>query len=160
MQNLNLMARIFISYKRKDKEIVFPLKDRIEATIGEPCCIDEEGIKDDDLQWQMRIIEAIKEADVFLYMYSKTHTMIADYMYDWTCRELTTADHEKKRIIFVHIDQSPLTDGFELMYGRRHQVDVTSQEGFDRLIEDIKTWLGIEPTPKEEGRWSKTVLNS
>ncbi len=34
------MARIFISYKRKDKEIVFPLKERTEKAIGEPCWID------------------------------------------------------------------------------------------------------------------------
>ena len=94
------MARIFISYKRADKDKVFPLKDQIEAAIGEPCWIDEEGIKDYDI-WTKKLSEAIKEADVFLYMYSKTHTMITDYTGDWTCRELTVADHKKKRIIFA-----------------------------------------------------------
>lgn len=41
------MARVFISYKRADKENVFPLKDKIETAIGEPCWIDMDGIESD-----------------------------------------------------------------------------------------------------------------
>ena len=43
------MARIFISYKRVDKEKVFRIKDQIEATISEKCWIDLDGIESDML---------------------------------------------------------------------------------------------------------------
>ena len=38
------MPRIFISYKREDKNKVFPLKEKIEAATGEKCWIDLDGI--------------------------------------------------------------------------------------------------------------------
>ena len=41
------MSRIFISYKRVDKDKVFRIKDQIESTIGEKCWIDIDGIESD-----------------------------------------------------------------------------------------------------------------
>ena len=41
------MSRIFISYKRADKDLVFPIKDKIEAATGEKCWIDLDGIESD-----------------------------------------------------------------------------------------------------------------
>ena len=41
------MERIFISYKRVDKDKVFRIKDQIESTIGEKCWIDIDGIESD-----------------------------------------------------------------------------------------------------------------
>lgn len=40
-----LMSRIFISYKRSDKDKVFKLKDQIESSLGEKCWIDLDGIE-------------------------------------------------------------------------------------------------------------------
>ena len=41
------MSRIFISYKRADKDKVFELKEKIEAATGEKCWIDLDGIESD-----------------------------------------------------------------------------------------------------------------
>lgn len=140
------MARIFISYKRTDKEKVFPLKDRIEAAIGEPCWIDLEGIKSDAFFVNV-IINAIKQAEVFLFMYSSTHSTITDFENDWTVKEINFAQKQKKRIVFVNLDNTPLSDYFEMLFGLKQQVDALSPSSFNQLIQDLKIWL---PAPKSD----------
>ena len=41
------MARIFISYKRVDKNKFFKIKDQIESTLSEKCWIGLDGIESD-----------------------------------------------------------------------------------------------------------------
>lgn len=41
------MSRIFISYKRVDKDKVFKIKDQKESALGEKCWINIDGIKCD-----------------------------------------------------------------------------------------------------------------
>ena len=88
---------IFISYKRDDKEKVFSIKDYIEKNVGINCWIDFDGI-DSDAQFANIIIKAIKDAQVFLFMYSHSHTEIKDYDNDWTVREINFAQKKKKRM--------------------------------------------------------------
>lgn len=136
------MARVFLSYKRKDKDLVFPIKDKIEAAIGEPCWIDLEGIES-DAQFAKVIIDAIDEASIFLFMYSKRHSEITDLDHDWTIRELSYAEKKGKRIVFCNIDKTPLTDWFDFMYPYKQQVDMTSPEDVERLLEDLREWLDV-----------------
>ena len=134
------MARIFISYKRVDKDVVFPLKDRIEKALGEPCWIDLSGIES-DAQFASVIINNIDEAEVFLFMYSKTHGNIKDFEKDWTIREINYAQEENKRIVFVNLDDTPLTKWFKFMFPRKEQVSVSSVDAVNALISDLKKWL-------------------
>ncbi len=144
------MARVFISYKRTDKEIVFPLKDKIEAAIGEPCWIDLNGIES-DAQFAEVIIHAIDAADIFLFMYSKQHANIKNYTTDWTVRELNYALNKKKRIVFVNVDRTPMIDWLEFMFPQQQQVDATNPEALEKLLSDICKWLKIrKPEPKPE----------
>lgn len=136
------MARIFISYKRVDKEKVFKIKDHIEAAIGEKCWIDLDGIES-DAQFKNVIIKAINECEIVLFMYSKAHSKIVDFEKDWTVRELNFAQKKNKRIVFVNLDRSSLTDTFEFDYGTKQQIDALSQQALLRLIEDLKKWLGV-----------------
>lgn len=57
------MARIFISYKRKDKDKVFKIKEHIESALGEKCWIDLDGIES-DAQFKNVIINAINDCEV------------------------------------------------------------------------------------------------
>ena len=139
------MARVFLSYKRKDKDLVFPLKDKIEAAIGEPCWIDLEGIES-DAQFAKVVMNAIAKASIFLFMYSKCHSEITDLDHDWTIRELSYAEKKGKRIVFCNIDKTPLTDWFDFMYPYKQQVDMTSPEDLERLLEDLREWLGMTNT--------------
>ena len=135
------MARVFISYKRVDKAKVFKLKDTIEAAIGEECWIDLDGIESDAM-FKSVIIKAINESEIFLFMYSKAHSTIVDFEHDWTVRELTFAELKKKRIVFINIDGSTLSDLFLFDYANKQQVDATSPQALDRLFTDLQKWLG------------------
>ena len=139
------MARIFISYKRVDKDKVFKIKDQIEVALGEKCWIDIDGIES-NAQFINVIVNAIRECEVVLFMYSKTHAQITNFEKDWTIRELNYASKKNKRIVFVNIDGSPLSDEFEFLYGTQQQVDATSAQALFRLNNDLKTWLGKNKT--------------
>lgn len=134
------MARIFISYKRVDKEKVFKLKNQIEAQSSEKCWIDLDGIES-DAQFKNVIINAIKQCEVVLFMYSKAHATISDFEKDWTVRELNFASAKNKRIVFINLDGTPLTDEFSFDYGLKQQVDGRSKEAVTRLISDLRKWL-------------------
>lgn len=126
------MERIFISYKRVDKEKVFRIKDQIEVALDEKCWIDLDGIES-DAQFANVIINAIKNSEVFLFMYSSAHSKITDYKNDWTIRELDFAQYKKKRIVFVNIDSSELTDWFYMLFGTMQQVDATNTQSIDKI---------------------------
>ena len=135
------MPRVFISYKRADKDKVFPLKDKIEAAIGEPCWIDLEGIGCELKEWEDVVIEAINECSIFIFMYSQTLAEVVDFEDDRTLDEFAYARSRKKRIVFVNIDASPLTDRFQFRFGARQQIDGTSEESINSLINNLKKWL-------------------
>lgn len=137
------MARIFISYKRVDKDKVFKIKNQIESALGEKCWIDIDGIES-DAQFMNVIIKAIRECEVLLFMYSKTHAQITDFEKDWTVRELNFASKKEKRIVFVNIDGAPLSDEFEFMYGTKQQVDALSINAMNKLCSDLQSWLDID----------------
>lgn len=139
------MAIIFISYKRVDKDKVFKIKDQVESATGEKCWIDLDGVES-DAQFANVIIKAINECEVFLFMYSAAHSQITDYKNDWTVRELDFAQHKKKRIVFVNLDASPLSDWFYILFGTMQQVDATNPESLAKLIRDIKCWIS-KPNP-------------
>lgn len=135
--------KIFISYKRDDKEKVIKIKDLIEKEIGLKCWIDVDGIES-DAQFANVIIGAINKAQVLLFMYSRSHTKIEDYENDWTIREINFAQKKHKRIVFVNLDGSPLTDWFELFFGTKQQVYYSSDIAMRNLISDLKKWLKVE----------------
>lgn len=140
----NILAQdcqIFISYKRDDGDLVFPIKELIEKNINRRCWIDLDGIES-DAQFANVIIKAINSAKVFLFMYSHSHTQIEDYDTDWTVREISFAQKKKKRIVFVNVDGSQLTDWFELLFGNKQQIDASSDIAMRRLYTDLKRWLG------------------
>lgn len=137
------MPRIFISYKRADKDKVFAIKDKIEAATGEKCWIDLDGIES-DAQFEHIIINAINQAEIFLFMYSHQHTLINDVDNDWTIKEINFAQLKKKRIVFINIDRSPLTDWFIWKFGSKQQNDAMSAENLSHLMADINKWLGYE----------------
>ena len=131
---------IFISYKRVDKEVVFRIKDDIEQRVGVKCWIDLDGIES-DAQFMNVIMDAINAADIFLFMYSSAHETIKDFETDWTVREIMFAQKKKKRIVFINIDHSRLSDSFEFMFGTKQQVDASSEEAMKKLYYDLKRWL-------------------
>ena len=134
--------RIFISYKRVDKERVFAIKDGIEQATGEKCWIDLEGIES-NAQFAAKIMTAINQCDVFLFMRSKEHNKIVDLETDWTYRELNYALAKKKNIVFVNLDNSPMPDWVTFIFPHKQEVDSTDLDKLARLNKDLCEWLGI-----------------
>ena len=134
------MSRVFISYKRRDKETVFDLKHQIEERTGVECWVDLAGIHSDE-HFVSVIIKAINEAEIILFMYSASHLEIADYEHDYTVMELNYAFNRHKRIVFINLDHTELTDWFLFKFGQKQQVFVDQPGAMDALVEDIRRWL-------------------
>ena len=134
--------RIFISYKRVDKERVFAIKDGIEQAIGEKCWIDLEGIES-NAQFVAKIVRAIDECEIFLFMRSKEHNNITNLETDWTIREVNYALEEDKNIVIVNLDNTPMPKWFKFMFPNKQEIDATDPEKLARLNKDLCEWLGI-----------------
>lgn len=137
--------RIFISYKRVDKERVFAIKDGIEQATGEKCWIDLEGIES-NAQFVAKIVGAIDECEIFLFMRSKEHNNITNLETDWTIREVNYALEEDKNIVIVNLDNTPMPKWFKFMFPNKQEIDATDPEKLARLNKDLCEWLGIGPT--------------
>ena len=138
----DIRPKIFISYKRVDKEKVIRIKRQIEEKLDLTCWFDVDGIES-DAQFANVIINAINECEVFLFMYSHAHSEINDLDNDWTIREINFAQKKKKRIVFVNIDSTELTDWFEMMFGTKQQVDANSEQAMRKLLLDISNRLDL-----------------
>lgn len=138
-------GRIFISYKRDDKDVVFKIKDDIEKHVGEKCWIDLYGIES-NAQFVGEITEAIDACEVFIFMHSKEHNKIIDINKDWTIREVNYALEEKKNIVVVNIDnvllgQNPFSKWYKFMFPNKQEIDATDPEKLERFYEDLCSWL-------------------
>ena len=134
--------RIFISYKRVDKERVFAIKDGIEQATGEKCWIDLDGIEC-NAQFVAKIVGAIDECEIFLFMRSKEHNNITNLETDWTIREVNYALEEHKNIVIVNLDNTPMPKWFKFMFPNKQEIDATDPEKLARLNKDLCEWLGI-----------------
>lgn len=144
-----MAKRIFISYKRVDRDKVFALKDRIEAATGEQCWIDLMGIESSGYFTSM-IVEAINACEIMLFMYSKAHAQIPNTKPNWPLRELKYALAKDKRVVIVNLDGSPLYD--ELLFrlsDDKMRVDAHSEGALCKLIEDIREWLQLPPAGQQ-----------
>ena len=150
---------IFISYKRVDKDKVFEIKDFIETHTGISCWIDLDGIESDAL-FEDVIIEAIDSCEVFLYFYSNEHLKISDYDNDWTIKELDFAQEEKKRIVFINLDNTPLNKKFKFRYRYKQQVDAQDQSRLDKLVSDIRNWFNVSSDPSVKSEKSTAESES
>ena len=138
------MERIFISYKRVNKDQVFKLIERIEKTLEVECWYDKKGIESSS-QFEYVICKAIDNAEVVLFMHSKAHLGI-DFENDWTVKELNYALRTKKRVILVHIDNAPLENIFLMEFSTRNNIDSQDPEQWERLMHDLRRWLNLAPS--------------
>ena len=134
------MNRVIIIYKKKDVQQILPLIERIEASVGGQCllCEDEENNAPDKAVETMR---NINEADVIILMYSHLHASITNYSTDWTIRALNYAHEKQKRIVFVSIDQTPLTKWFDFMFPQQRLIEADKTEQLDQLLNNLPIWL-------------------
>ena len=135
------MAQIFISYKRTDRDKVFPLVKSIENELGCKCWVDLDGIES-SMQFASVICRAIDKAEVVLFMHSAVHLSI-DYENDWTVKELNYAQQKSKRVVLVRLDGAPLDNIFLMNYGSKNNIDSRDPLQFEKLLNDLRSWLQL-----------------
>lgn len=146
--------KIFISYKRKDKDIVFPIVDEIRNKIGVNCWIDMEGIESGD-QFQNVIINAIEEADIVAFILSVN--FIAPYIDEktgqvdlkkqtFTEREVMYALRHNKRLIPISIDNTTVYDckWLEFNCSGLDCIDWNDINQRNKLYQNLQKWLDID----------------
>ncbi len=94
---------VFISYSRKDSDVVLPIVKKLEDN-GLSVWIDRDGIESGDA-FKSVIVRAIKNSDVFLFFSSKNSNQSP-----WTIKEVNTAVHLKKSIIPIRLDDTDYDD--------------------------------------------------
>ena len=149
--------RIFISYKRVDKERVDALRKDIEQATGETCWIDRDGIES-DAQFVKVIMKAIDQCEVFLFMRSKEHNNITNHSTDWTIREVNYALAKRKRIVFISLDNAPLSDWFKFIFPQQQETDASDATKLEHLYADLRSWLKVEETTRVEERKDLTDI--
>ena len=149
--------RIFISYKRVDKERVDALRKDIEQATGEPCWIDRDGIES-DAQFVSVIMSAIKNCEIFLFMRSKEHNNITNHSTDWTIREVNYALAKRKRIVFISLDNAPLSDWFEFMFPNQQEIDASDATKLERFYTDLRSWLKVEEKKEKSAPMTRITM--
>ena len=141
---------VFISYSRRDKDIVLSIKDEIERTLGLKCWIDLEGIESGKPEFTKEIAKAISGSATVLFFLST-----ASQTSPWTCNELRVACKKEKHAVIIRFNDDPVLDEFMLEFGGRDTIDWRQQEQKEKLLRDLRSWADelIETLMTEAGRF-------
>lgn len=144
------MSKIFISYKRQDKDIVFPIVEEIKQKTGVDCWIDLEGIESGD-QFQNVIIDTIDNADIVIFMLSKN--FIAPFKDEKTGKidlkkqtfpekEVMYALRHNKRLIPISIDGTTVYDckWLDFNCSGLNCIDWVITEEKDKFLKNLTDW--------------------
>ena len=138
---------IFISYSRKDIDLVKQIKGEIEKSIGVQCWMDITGIESGSPRFTKDIVNGINNCKVFLFMLSG-HSQESEF----ALRELSYGykrrDTRGIHVVIVNIDNCRLQDEFEFMYGLTDTILWSDVPQHDKLMKDLKGW--IAPIDKAE----------
>ena len=89
-----------------------------------------------DKQFIDVIIDAIDQADIFLFMYSK----FSDGS-EWTRKEVEYAKSENKKIVFVKIDKVPLSKYYRFQFGGHDIIDIFDRDQKRKLMFNLQNWV-------------------
>lgn len=135
---------IFISYSRKNLNRVKVIKEEIEQEIGRECWMDLNDIESGDLHFPKAIADGIIACKIFLFMRSKESQLSK-----FALKELKFAEEKNKKFVIIHIDDSPLEDDFQFLYGLADTISWNDTPQREKLFRDLKRILGIN-NPKKE----------
>ena len=128
---------VFISYSRKNYNVVMEIKSQIDDATGADCWMDlKGGIETGAARYDTEIIEGIKSCNVFLFMLSNQSQESENAI-----GEIDLAKARGKRIVLVNIDNCELNDYFILHYGRADIIYWQNELQREKLIRDLKKWV-------------------
>lgn len=132
---VDMNAKIFISYARKDSVEVYPIVDMLESN-GLSCWIDKEGIESGSPEFENVILDAIDSSEVFLHMLSP-NSKTSKYVKD----EYQYAADVKKRIVTVLLHGA--IDNPRVMFGFKTSdlIDIYNETQKEKLLRDLRKWV-------------------
>ena len=131
---------IFISYSRKDLDLVKEIKAEISRFTGDRFWMDLDGIETGSPSFTKNLAEAINQCKVFLFMLSD-NSQSSQY----ALHELNYAKIKQKKlglhVVIINIDDCQLNDEFMLYCGMTDIIlwSNTPQKG--KLIRDLSSWV-------------------
>ena len=137
---------VFISYSRKDIELVSPIRASIEEAVGCKCWMDLKAIESGSKRFTKDIICGINNCKVFLFMLTENSQRS-----EFALRELDFADKKGKHVVIVNVNDSPLTDEFQFLYGLTDTISRSDNPQWEKLLRDLKRWVGVAvPKPDSD----------
>ena len=139
------MARnIFISYSRHDLEKVRVIKEELERETGAECWMDLNAIESGAMQFTQDIVDGIKTCCVFLFMLSKDSQVSKFALRELNFAMKRAEKDKQKRVVIVNVDGCGMCDEFDFMYGLTDMIVWDSQPQKEKLLRDLKRWMGVE----------------
>ena len=151
------MGKIFISYSRKDLKKVIAIKEEIVATTGAECWMDLEDIEAGSYQFIKNIIAGIESCEVLLFMLSQNSQISKFSLRELNYASKRAEEDRSKHIVIVNIDGCKMVPEFEFMYGLTDTILWTDIAQHDKLLRDLKNWLGTEADTLKEVKEDKDV---
>jgi len=124
------MAEVFISYSRKDSQLVLPVVERLQEE-GIDVWIDKDGIESGDA-FKKEIVSALEACRIVLFFSSE-----ASNCSPWTEKEINVANAYKRPIIPVKLDDSLYNPGLMLDLAGLDYVDLCRPEMREAMIDKL-----------------------
>ena len=127
---------VFISYSRKNKDTVQPIKECLELQ-GFSCWMDLEGIESGSREFSEHIINAIDASSTMLFFLSAESQESS-----WALKEIDCATDEHKHVDIVRFNDDQMTKKFRFDFKRADIIDWRIAEQRGKLLRDLKNWVG------------------
>lgn len=127
-------GRIFISYSRRDLDVVNPIKEELESN-GFSCWMDLDGIESGDESFARIIVPALDNCMVVLFFISANSQNS-----DWVAKELGYAKRHEKRVVPLRFNDDALVGEFDFNFGGANIIDWRKREQKWKLLRDLRIW--------------------
>ena len=131
-----MKKKIFISYSRKDKEVVLPLVQSVEKTVGEICWVDYDGIES-GTRFDDTIIKAIGSSQLVLLMVS-VNALESTYVK----KEIDYALGEGKIVIPVILDKEGFKEWIKFEFLKVDYIDIHDPLQCKKLKDHLSKLFG------------------
>src|SRR5215510_3855256 len=138
----SLVNKVFVSYSRRDAELVDYIVKKMEAA-GIAVWIDREEIKAGKT-WRVQIVEAIDTCDAFVLILSSNSAAS-----DNVRKEIDLAQDSGRKIFIVKLDQVKIPANIRYQLAGLQHVDF-HMLGFDEAVNQLIETLKEQSNPVDE----------
>ena len=128
---------IFISYSRKNKDVVLPIKEEIERTLGLRCWIDLSDIPCGSENFKRKVIPGIRQTRIAFLFFLSAESQASEF----AMKEINFAKKRaNKRLILIRINDDDMTDEFAFDFQDTDIIDWRETEQKAKLFRDLRIW--------------------